>query len=161
MKKTASPEHQLYADDLTVGQIFHGEARQIGDEHFSIFAALTGDNHPIHYDDEYASRTQFGKRLAHGLLLNSFCALGATPMSHHLKDAMIAFVEQSSRFLRPVFVGDFIASRFEVTSIERKPAHSSALVRLAVTLAKENGDTVLEGSQTYLLKLGGDRSRRK
>ena len=93
---------QIFADDLTIGQIFVGEARRIGDDQFRAFADMTGDDHPIHYDDAYAAKTRFGKRLAHGLLVMSMTALGATPMSRQIEDAMVAFVEEGARFLKPV-----------------------------------------------------------
>jgi 3-hydroxybutyryl-CoA dehydratase len=69
-------EPQLFANDLVVGQTFVGEPRIVEDEQFGLFACLTGDDHPIHYDDDFAAKTRFGKRLAHGLLLMSMTALG-------------------------------------------------------------------------------------
>jgi len=142
---------QLFADDLTVGQTFGGEARAIGDDAFNAFARLTGDDHPIHYDDAFAAKTRFGKRPAHGLLLASMTALGATPMSRRIEHAMVALVEQAFRFLKPVFVGDTVTSRFQVAAIERKPGRKTALVRFNVSLLNGRGEAVLEGHHAYLL----------
>jgi hypothetical protein len=93
-KSTASPvivklpspedETQLYAEDLVVGQAFSGKPHAIGESEFTAFAALTGDDHPIHYNDAFAAHTRFGKRVAHGLLLMSMTAFGATAMSRHI-----------------------------------------------------------------------------
>lgn len=151
---------QIFADDLTVGQTFSGEARGIGDDQFKAFADMTGDDHPIHYDDAYAAKTRFGKRLAHGLLVMSMTALGATPMSRRMEDAMVAFVEQGTRFLKPVFVGDRLTSRFEVASIDPKPARGAALVRFNVSLTNNRNEIVLEGHHTYLLLLRSSRDAR-
>jgi 3-hydroxybutyryl-CoA dehydratase len=148
-------EKQLFADDLSVGQTFAGESRAVGDEQFTLFARLTGDAHPIHYDDAFAAKTRFGKRLAHGLLLMSMTALGATALSRQLEDAMIAFAEQRCRFLRPVFVGDVVTSHFEVVSIVRKPGRDLALVRFNVRLLNGPGGAVLEGEHVYLLRCRG------
>ena len=142
---------QIFADDLKVGQTFAGETHEIGDAQFADFARMTGDDHPIHYDDEYAKKTRFGKRLAHGLLVTSMTALGATAMSRQIEDAMIAFVEQGTRFLKPVFVGDIVRSEFEVASIERKEGRDNALVRFKVRLVNGRGEAVLEGFHVYLL----------
>lgn len=144
---------QIFADDLQVGQTFEGEERPIGDEQFGDFARMTGDDHPIHYDDSYARKTRYGKRLAHGLLVMSMTALGATSMSRRMEDTMVAFVEQGARFVKPVFVGDTLKSRFEVASIERKPGRDKALVRFNVRLVNGRGETVLEGFHVYLLSL--------
>lgn len=148
---TQERERQVYAKDLVVGQTFGGAPSQIGDEQFSAFAKMTGDNHPIHYDEAFAAKTRFGKRLAHGLLLVSMSALGATPMSARLEDAMVAFVEQSFRFLKPVFIGDEVSSRFEVAKIDRRPGRSAAMVSFNVSLVNRDGEAVLQGHHTYLL----------
>jgi 3-hydroxybutyryl-CoA dehydratase len=148
-------EPQLFADDLAVGQTFTGEPRAVGDDEFGLFARLTGDDHPIHYDDAFAARTRFGKRLAHGLLLMSMTALGATAMSRRLEDCMVAFAGQRCRFLKPVFVGDVVTSRFEVAAVERKPGRDTALVRFDVRLLNKAGEVVLEGEHAYLLRLRG------
>ena len=144
---------QIFADDLAIGQTFVGEARRIGDDQFKAFAEMTGDDHPIHYDDAYAAKTRFGKRLAHGLLIMSMTALGATAMSRRIEDAMVAFVEEGARFLKPVFVDDTLTSRFEVAAIDLKPARGAALVRFNVSLSNERNEVVLEGHHSYLLLL--------
>ena len=144
-------EHQLFANDLVIGQTFRGEDRVIGDDAFSAFARLTGDDHPIHYDDAFAAKTRFGKRLAHGLLLMAMTAMGATAMSRRLQDAMIAFAEQKCRFMKPVFVGDTVSSRFEIIAIERKANRNTALVRMRVTLVRGDDEVVLDGEHAYLL----------
>ena len=144
---------QIFADDLTIGQTFVGEPRRIGDGQFRAFADITGDDHPIHYDDAYAAKTRFGKRLAHGLLVMSMTAFGATAMSRQIEDAMVAFVEEGARFLKPVFVDDTLTSRFEVATIDPKPARGVALVRFNVSLSNNRNEIVLKGHHSYLLLL--------
>ena len=70
-----------YWEDFHVGDTFAIPAKTLTDAHFRCFAELTGDQHPIHYDDEYAKTTRFGKRVAHGLLLTALTAVGASPLS--------------------------------------------------------------------------------
>ena len=144
-------EAQLFAEDFKPGQKFGGEAREINDDLFVKFASMTGDAHPIHYDDAYAARSRYGRRLAHGLLVSSMAALGATPMSRRMEEAMVAFVEQGCRFIHPVFIGDSLSSVFEVETIVEKPKRSAALVRFDVHLVNGTGQRVMEGYQVYLL----------
>ena len=66
-----------YFEDFEVGEVFRSSAKTLTDAHFLFFAGMTGDNHSIHYDDEYAKATRFGKRVTHGLLVTSMGALGA------------------------------------------------------------------------------------
>lgn len=143
---------QRFADDFVVGETFEGAPRRLDDEAFGLFARLTGDAHPIHYDDAYAASTRFGRRLTHGLLLMAVTALGATEMSARLENAMVAFAEQGCRFLAPVFVGETVRVRFAVSSVERKPGRDVALVRFDVRLLDGTGAAVLEGHHTYLLR---------
>src|SRR5687767_11553957 len=49
--------------ELRVGQIFTTPSKTLTDAHFLFFSGLTGDNHPIHYDVEYAKTTRFGTPL--------------------------------------------------------------------------------------------------
>jgi len=141
---------QLYFDDFEIGARFTSPGRTLGDAYFLMFAGMTGDNHPIHYDAEYARQTRFGERVAHGLLVMAMTAVGASPLSHRLEQSMIAFVEQGCRFLRPVLLNDTVHPEFEVIALERKG--DRGLLRLGVKLANQRGEVVLEGYHVYLLK---------
>jgi acyl dehydratase len=143
-------DQQLYFDDFKVGERFRSPARTLGEAAFLLFAGITGDNHPIHYDEEYARRTRFGGRLAHGLLLVAMTALGASPLAGRLHDAMLAFAEGGFRFLRPVFLGDTVQAEFEVAGLERRGGQG--LVRFAVRLLNQRGESVLEGHHAYLIR---------
>lgn len=145
---------QWYLEDFAVGQRFEFGRRTVTDAHFAFFAAISGDNHPIHYDDVYASRSKFGRRVAHGLLLAAMTAMGAAPLSVRLHDSMVAFLEQSTRFLRPVFVGDSVAVEAEVA--ELIPKKEVGVLRLTIRMSNQDGETILEGSQSYLLKRRSD-----
>src|SRR5205823_10183093 len=107
-------------DDFKVGERFESPSKTLTDAHFMFFAGMSGDAHPLHYDDEYAKQTRFGRRLAHGLLLTSLTAVGASTLSPVIEGSIVAFVEQATRFKHPAFVGDTVKPRHEVTVLERK-----------------------------------------
>ena len=113
------------------------------------FAGMTGDAHPIHYDDEYARKTRFGRRLAHGLLLTSLTAVGASTLAPIIEHSIVAFVEQTTHFRVPVFIGDTIKPDHEVIALERK--RTAGLLTLRVTLTNQRGETVLDGEHRYLI----------
>lgn len=141
---------QLYFEDFAIGDRFQSPSRTLTDAHFLFFAGLTGDNHPIHYDEEYARKTLFGGRVTHGLLLMAMTALGASPVSHRLEASMIAFVEQDCRFLKPVLLGDTVYPSHEVTALE--PKKDRGLIRFATRITNQRGETVLEGHHAYLIR---------
>ena len=154
-----SAQPQIFAEDLAIGQTFAGRSCTIDEEQFGLFARLTGDDHPIHYDEAFAAKTRFQKRVAHGLLLMSMTALGATEMSRRLRDAMVALTEQRCRFLKPVFVGDVVTSRFEVVAIHRRACSDLARVHFSVQLLDSAGEIILDGEHAYLLRWRGATTR--
>jgi acyl dehydratase len=139
-----------YLEDFHVGDTFDIPAKTLTDAHFVCFAGLTGDQHPIHYDDAYAKTTRFGKRVAHGLLLTAMTAVGASTLSSMLEGSIVAFVEQSARFLKPVFIGDTITPELEVSEV--LPKTDVGLLRLTTRVKNQRGETVLEGMHAYLIK---------
>jgi 3-hydroxybutyryl-CoA dehydratase len=140
---------QRFFEDFRVGDRFESPSKTLTDAHFLFFSGLTGDGHPLHYDDEYAKSTRFGRRLTHGLLLASLTAVGASSLSPIIEDSIVAFLEQTTRFRAPVFVGDTLKPRHEVIALERKRA--AGLLTLRVTLSNQRGDVVLEGEHRYLV----------
>ena len=140
---------QRWFEDFTIGDRFESPSRTLTDAHFMFFAGLTGDAHPLHYDDEYAKKTRFGRRLAHGLLLTSLTAVGASTLAPVIEASIVAFVEQTTRFTGPVGIGDTLKPRHEVVGLDRK--RSAGLLTLRVTLTNQRGDVVLDGEHRYLI----------
>jgi acyl dehydratase len=142
----------LFYEDFEAGQVYAGQSRTLDEAAFGLFATVTGDAHPIHYDREYARKTRFGERVAHGLLLMSITALGATPLSGRLESSMVALVEQDGRFLKPVLIGETVSTEFEVQEKHTVSSPTQGLVRFAVRVRNAAGDVVLAGHHTYLIK---------
>ena len=139
-----------YFEDFTLGEVFRSSAKTLTDAHFLFFAGMTGDNHSIHYDDEYAKATRFGKRVTHGLLVTSMGALGASELSPLVEESMVAFLEQSARFLKPVLIGDTIRPELEVS--ELIPKTEVGVLRLKTRITNQRDEVVLEGMHAYLIK---------
>jgi len=135
----------MHALDLEPGRTFTGPSKTLTDAHFLFFSGVTGDSHPIHYDAEYAKTTRFGKPLAHGLLLASLTALGASAGADEI-DGLV-FIEQSCRFLKPVVLGDTIHPRRTVERVWQEGKRH--FVRFATALVNQRGETVLEGIHVY------------
>ena len=140
---------QRYFEDFSVGDRFASPSKTLTDAHFLFFAGMTGDAHPIHYDDEYAKGTRFGRRLAHGLLLTSMTAVGASTLAPLIEESIVAFVEQTTRFVGPAFIGDTIKPEHQIVALERR--RSAGLVTLRVTLTNQRGEMVLDGQHRYLI----------
>jgi acyl dehydratase len=95
-----------YFEDFAVGQSFAIPSRTVTEAQFLAFQAASGDNHPIHYDREFCRRHGHPELLAHGYQVLIQAAAGAGEFPFLVEDSLIGFLEQSSRFLKPVYAGD-------------------------------------------------------
>ena len=143
--------------NLHIGAAFEGPSKTLTDAHFLLFSGITGDTHPFHYDVEYAKQTRFGKPLAHGLLLASLTALGASTARDHLEG--FVFVEQGCRYLKPAVVGDTIKPRFEVEKIWSE-GHRQ-FCRFKTALVNQRGEHLLEGFHIYRVLPGHDNQEKQ
>src|SRR5262249_6026985 len=67
------------------------------------FAQLTGDRNPIHLSEHFAAKTQFGKRIAHGLYTAS---LISAVLGTRLPGPGAVYISQTLNFRAPVKIGD-------------------------------------------------------
>lgn len=124
-------------EDLRIGD--RAEYRKtIEAADIAAFAALSGDRHPAHLDEAYARASAFGRPVAHGMLTAS---LLSTSNGLLLGTPGAISVEQSLRFLRPVFAGDTITATSEV--VELFP--SSRRLRCRTTCTNQRGEVVIAG----------------
>lgn len=146
--------HQLfethYFEDFKVGDSFPIPSRTMTEANFQVFQAASGDNHPIHYDREYCNRRGHRDLLAHGFQVAIQTCPGAGKLPHMLGDAMVAFLEQSSRFLHPVYAGDTLYPRLTIT--ELVPQRSTGVMVLQSTVHNQEGELVMKGQQKLLVR---------
>jgi acyl dehydratase len=148
------PERKGF-EDLHLGDTFYIPSRTVTESMFAAFQLASGDNHPIHYDVEYCRARGYPDLLAHGFQVLIQTAAGAGSFPHLIAEALIGFIEQSSRFLKPVFAGDTLYPMLEVVELE--PGRSTGVVTLRSTVHNQRGELCLEGTQKYLLRLDGER----
>src|SRR6202051_3522502 len=89
-------------EDLRVGEVFRAPSRTLTDAHASAFQTVSADNHPIHYNVDYARRHGHTAPVVHGLQVLAFTAPGATVFPQYIGDVFIAFTEASCNSLKEV-----------------------------------------------------------
>lgn len=99
-----------YYEDLEIGQA-HETVHTIREEDITKFAEVSGDYNPLHMDEEFAAKTPFGKRIAHGALTASYIS---GILGNNLPGPGAIFTGLSMRFRRPVYIGDEVTVRAEV-----------------------------------------------
>ena len=98
---------------LKVGDKF-STTKQITDAVVRGFAELSGDFNPIHLDEEFARNTQFGKRIAHGMISG---ALISAVLGNEFQGMKIVYLSQTMKFTAPVFIDDTVTATATVTNI--------------------------------------------
>src|SRR5437764_7236566 len=137
-------------EDLKVGEVYRNPSRTVTEAHFAAFQAISGDNHPIHYDIEFCRAHGHRGLLAHGFQVLAFCAVGAGIFPHMIGDRLIGFIEQSSKFLKGVYVGDTLYPAHAITALI--PQRTTGVVVMAATIHNQNSELVLTGEHKYLLR---------
>jgi len=129
----------LYEGDLKVG-MSGSVSQRITEEDVDTFAKVTGDYNPMHMDQEFAEKTQFHKRIAHGMLS---AGMISACIGNKMPGPGAIYLNQSLRFDKPVYFGDVLVATVTVEKIEQK-AHFQ-IVTLATVVTNQNGDKVTEG----------------
>src|SRR5579864_2845311 len=115
--------------------------RTIADSDIVRFAEVSGDRNPVHLDEEYAARSPFGQRVAHGFLTGS---LISAVIGMDLPGPGSIYLGQTLKFLAPVYIDDTITASAEVTSIRE----DKRLVILRTDCTNQDGKLVLTGEAT-------------
>ena len=136
--------------DLKIGEVYRLPSRTVTDAHFAAFQVISGDNHPIHYDIEFCRAHGLRGMLAHGFQVLCFSAIGAGSFPHMIGDTLIGFIEQSSKFLKGVYVGDTLYPELIITGLV--PQRTTGIVVMAATIHNQKRELVLTGEQKYLLR---------
>jgi acyl dehydratase len=133
--------------DLTPGQTAT-RSLTLTAEHVRGYAELSGDHNPLHFDEDFAAQTPFGKLVVQGGLTTGLLhALVAMDMP----GPGTVFLSQNWKFTAPVFIDDTITAEAEVLSVhETKP-----VCRLRVSVKRQDGEEVLEG-EAWCYRFLGD-----
>ncbi|MDW6057369.1 MaoC/PaaZ C-terminal domain-containing protein [Streptomyces sp. FXJ1.4098] len=92
-------------EDLRIGEVFRAPSRTLTDAHAAAFQTVSADNHPVHYDAEWARKHGHSAPVVHGLQVLAFTAPGATLFPHFIGEVFISFLELSCTFLAEVHSG--------------------------------------------------------
>ncbi len=104
----------ICVEDLEIG-MSRMLKRKLTQNDILLFSKVSGDENPVHLDEEYAQQTIFGRRIAHGMLTAS---LISAVIAEQLPGHGTVYLSQTLRFVRPVLPGQFVTTTVLVTHIE-------------------------------------------
>lgn len=139
-----------YFEEFAAGDEFTSRGRTITEADIVTFAGLSGDFVELHTNEEYAQRSPFGRRIAHGALVFSI-STGLMTQMDLLADTVLAFYGiDRLRFTRPVFIGDTIRVIKRVIAVERK--EKGGLVTFDTKVVNQRGEPVLVYTDKLLIR---------
>ncbi|MBE0532417.1 MAG: MaoC family dehydratase [Rhodospirillales bacterium] len=105
-------------------------SKTVTDADIALFSAISGDFDPVHVDDEYARKTPFGRRIAHGIFVMGLLSAAESEMSRRivgrgssLKPVSLGY--DRVRFIKPVFVGDTLTAAYTIAALDPEKMRST------------------------------------
>lgn len=143
----------LHYEDFTVGRVFEHEwTRTVTEIDNVLFSSLTMNVQPLHLDEEFASRTEFGQRIVNSLFTLGLM-IGITVNDTTLGTTIANLGMTDVRFPKPVFHGDTLRVRTKVVSLrESKSRPDAGIVEFAHTALNQRGETVAECTRQALMR---------
>ena len=139
--------------DLHVGMTFRSPGRTITDADLVAFAGLTGDYSELHTSDVYAKSSQFGRRVAHGMLGLAYAHGLMWARTGELRETAIAVLGINEwKFAGPVFVGDTIFVNYRIAELRDSTSKpTQAIAVFDVEVETQDKRIVQRGRKALLL----------
>jgi 3-hydroxybutyryl-CoA dehydratase len=118
-------------------------SRTITEDDILLFALVSGDHNPIHLDAEYAEKSLFGKRIAHGFLIGS---LISAVLGNDMPGPGSIYLGQTLKFLAPIHIGDTVTVVVKVVAIRE----DKRIITLHTDCTNQHGTLVLSGEATVM-----------
>lgn len=136
-------------DEVEAGEKWRSHGRTVTEADIVFWCTFTGDMFVLHTDAHYAAKSQFGQRIAPGLMVNAFMAgLGVPPGA----PAILAnYGTDALRFTAPVFIGDTVHLETEVIGKEERRPGRDGVVTLQWNAVNQNGRTVMSSQLKCLM----------
>jgi 3-hydroxybutyryl-CoA dehydratase len=132
----------VYFEDLSVGQEA-SLANEVSEATIKAFAEISGDSNPVHLDADYAAKTIFKERIAHGMLAAAYIS---AVFGTKLPGPGAIYISQTLSFKAPVKIGDTVVTTVKVAELvaEKRRAKFSCVCAV-------NGKPVVEGEAILLV----------
>ena len=141
-----------YFEDFEDGMEFLTLGRTMTEADLVNFSGFTGDFNPLHTDAEYASKSVFGERIAHGMCGLSM-ATGLLVRLNLFEGTIVAFYGiDELRFLAPIKIGDTIHVAAKVIEKKESKKEGQGLVTFLVDVVNQNGTSVMKGQVKVIVK---------
>lgn len=108
-------------------------------KHVELYAEITGDRNPLHFNEAFTAKTKFGRLVVQGGITSGL--LNAL-VAEDLPGAGTVFVSQELKYPAPVYIGDTITAEGEVLEVHA----TKPVTHMKFTITRQDGEVVLEGT---------------
>ncbi len=140
-----------YFEDFTVGQEYETPGRTITEHDVMLFAGLSGDYNQLHTNSEFCKETQFGARIAHGLLGLSVTG-GLLSRLGLAEGTTIAFLGLTWDFTGPIFLGDTVHAKMTIDDKRETSKKDRGIITRRVELINQHGKVVQQGKMVIMVR---------
>ncbi len=141
----------LWYEELIEGMTVETRGRTVTEADIVNYAGISGDFNPMHTDAEFATKTPYGKRIAHGALGLSI-AIGLLYQTGFMEGTIMAFVGVEWKFKEPVYIGDTIKVTAKVSGKRDMPSAGGGLVMFDIKVIKQDGKVAHKGELTIMMQ---------
>jgi len=128
--------------EFEVGKLYISPSRTISESDIMLFAGLTGDLNELHTSETFAAQTNFGKRIAHGMLTLAMANGLYTRCASF--DSVFLGIE-NWKASKPVFIGDTIKLHLTIADKRRTKAGNRAILDMKYEVVNQDEVVVAEG----------------
>ncbi len=141
----------LFWEEFQIAQEFVSPGRTVTEADTNLFAGLSGDFNPLHMDEEFASRSPFGKRIAHGALVQSIMT-GLISQLGIFEGTTVALRQLSSRFKGPAYFGDTLFATIQVAEKKDLRGRTEGLIVFDTQVANQEEKVLSKGTWTVVIR---------
>jgi len=144
----------LYFEDFEIGREFRSPGRTVTEADTVLFAGLSGDFNPLHMNESFAAQSPYGRRMAHGALVQSLMT-GMIAQLGIFEGTTVALRRLDSTFKNPVFFGDTLVATIQVDDRKELRGRPQGIVTFRTRMINDDEKTVAEGKWILLLQRRG------
>lgn len=132
----------LKYEDIKIGDTA-STSKTVSEHDIYQFAGITGDFNPLHVNEEYAKKSIFKERVAHGMLSAGFIS---NVLAMQLPGRDTIYLSQNLNFKGPVRIGDTVTAKVEV--VEKKD--KNRIIRLKTIVTNQRDEVVIDGEAVVM-----------
>mgnify|MGYP002394401350 CR=1 FL=1 len=146
---TSKKDHELYFDDVKIGDEGVTTSVVVTKEMIRAFADLTGDHTPVHVDEDFAKASHFGGVVAHGLF--GLALADGLKTTGSLQFPPGASLGWTWDFRKPIHAGDEVHMRYRVAAMRPTKKPEWGVLHVAGELVNQRGEIVQNGEHKVMI----------